>query len=122
MPTIATTKTTPPSTAGGSIRRRIPSKTISRPRTSSVAPLNWALRIPARFQPNVIAPPAGRRASRIATSASTSAPASVSMCAASESSASELARMPTTTSTAMKPTISASAILSLPRSASAETS
>ena len=53
-------------------------------------------------------------------SASPIAPASVSMCAASESSASDDAMMPTTTSTTMKPAISASAMLSHLRSASAE--
>src|SRR3954454_18589649 len=42
------------------------------------------------------------------------------MCAASERRASELARTPTATSSAMNPRISASAIASLPRSASAE--
>ena len=40
------------------------------------------------------------------------APASVSMCAASESSASEWAMTPAATSTAMKPRISPSAIAS----------
>jgi hypothetical protein len=42
------------------------------------------------------------------------------MCAASESSASEWTAAPTTTSTSMNPTTSASAIFSLPLSASAE--
>jgi hypothetical protein len=49
------------------------------------------------------------------------AAASVSMCAASDSSASELTTIPTMTSTAMKPTIRPSAMASLPRSASPET-
>ena len=62
-----------------------------------------------RFSPKVRLPPEGRRISRITTRLMTSAPASVSMCAASERSAREWARIPTTTSTAMKPAISASA-------------
>ncbi len=65
-----------------------------------------------------MAPAAGRRARRIATSASASAPASVSMCAASDSRASELATMPATTSTHMKPVIRTSAIVSRRESAS----
>ena len=81
-------------------------------------PLIAAATISLRPSPKVMAPAAGRRASRIATSASASAPASVSMCAASESSASELARMPTTTSTHMKPAIRTSAIASRRESAS----
>ena len=55
-------------------------------------------------------PEAGRRARPTATSASPIAAASVSMWAASESSATELASSPTTTSTAMKPRLIASAI------------
>src|SRR4051794_22657757 len=117
-PIRATTRTGPPCTSGGSTRRRTPSTTTSRPRTSSVAPLNCAERISARRSPKVKAPRAGRWARPTAMSARPIAAASVSMCAASESSASDEATMPTTTSTAMKPRISASAIRSLPRSAS----
>jgi hypothetical protein len=54
----------------------------------------------------------------IAISEKAMAAASVSMWPAPENSASELAMIPTTTSTSMKPTISARAIASLPRSAS----
>ena len=77
--------------------------------TSSVVPLTAAARISERLRPKVIAPRAGRAASRMATSDSAIAPASVSMCAASESSASESAARPATTSTTMKPRISARA-------------
>src|SRR4051794_7146893 len=66
-------------------------------------------------------PEAGRAARVSASSDSPIAPASVSMCAASERSASECAASPATTSTAMKPTISASAIPSRRRFASGET-
>ena len=59
------------------------------PRTSSETPFAWALRISARLSPYVIGPSAGRAASRMAKIESPSAAASVSMCAASESSASE---------------------------------
>src|SRR5712691_6810527 len=62
-----------------------------------------------RLRPKVRLPPAGRAASRRATSERASAAASVSMCAASESSASECARIPATTSAAMKPRIKRSA-------------
>ncbi len=89
-------------------------------RTSKVIPFAWAERISTRLKPKVMRPPAGRAASRIATSERPIAAASVSMCAASESSASELARIPVTTSAAMKPRIRTRAIVSLPRSASAE--
>src|SRR5439155_155908 len=63
-------------------------------RTSSVTPLACAERISTRRKPNVIAPPAGREASRSATSEKPMAPASASMWPASESSASELAIKP----------------------------
>ena len=90
--------------------RRTPSSTITAPSASSVAPFSCADRISARRMPKVKPPPAGRRARRAARIASAIAPASVSMWAASESRARESARMPTTTSTAMKPRISASAM------------
>src|SRR5919199_430044 len=89
--------------------------------TSSVTPFACAERISARPSPYVTAPLAGRAASFAATSDRPIAAASVSMCAASESSASEPARIPATTSAAMKPTISASASASLRASADAET-
>ena len=109
MPASATISTGRPSTEGGSISRRTPSAKITTASATSVAPLTWADRISARLSPNVKPPAAGRAARRAATSARPIAPASVSMCAASESSASESARMPATTSTAMKPRISPSA-------------
>ena len=86
-----------------------PPPTITTASATSVAPFSCADRISARRKPNVKPPRAGRCASRAANSASAIAPASVSMCAASESSASEEARMPATTSTAIRPRISASA-------------
>ena len=113
MPTSATIRTGTPSTSGGSTSRRTPSTTTRSPRISSVAPLNCAERISARRSPKVNGPWAGRRARPIATSARPIAAASVSMCAASESRASDEAAMPATTSTAMKPRISPSAIASL---------
>ena len=61
-----------------------------------------------RRRPKVRFPRAGRRTSRSTISESSSAPASTSMCAASERSASESARMPATTSATMNATISAS--------------
>ena len=109
MPTIATTSTTPPSVSGGSIRRWIAATAITTASATSVAPFSCADRISARRKPNVKPPRAGRCASRAANSASAIAPASVSMCAASESSASEEARMPAAISTAIRPRISASA-------------
>ena len=54
-------------------------------------PFACAARISARRKPNVIRPAAGRRASRAAQTLIPSAAASISMCAASESSASESA-------------------------------
>jgi hypothetical protein len=119
MPATATAITRPPSTSGGSMSLRVPSSTITAPSASSVAPFSWADRISARRIPNVNPPPAGRRARRAARRASASAPASVSMWAASDSRASEEATMPATTSTDMKPRISASAILSRRASPSA---
>ena len=80
--------------------------------TSSSTPLIWALRISLRLRPNVNAPLGGRPARRSATIARPIAPASVSMCAASESSASESAITPTTTSTTMKPRLMSSATTS----------
>ena len=90
-------------------------------RISSVTPLACAERISTRLKPKVIAPAAGRAASRSASSEKPIAPASVSMCPASESSASEFARMPTATSTAMNARISQSAVFSRPLLASAWT-
>ena len=90
-------------------------------RISSVTPLACAERISTRLKPNVIAPLAGRAARPIASSEKPIAAASVSMCPASESSASECAMMPVLTSTAMNATIRPSATASLPRSASART-
>lgn len=84
-------------------------------------PLACADRISTRLRPQVYPPFAGFAAIRIATSASTIAAASVSMWAASVISASELAMMPMVTSMAMKPTSSASAMLSHFLSASALT-
>ncbi len=80
-------------------------------------PFAWADRISTRLNPYVKPPAGGFADSRIATSASTIAIASVSMCAASVINASEPAANPTTTSASMKPTISASAPLSNFRSA-----
>ena len=84
-----------------------------------VTPLAWAARISTRLKPNVIAPLAGREASRSANSEKPIAAASASMCPASESRASEFAITPVATSTAMKATIRPSATVSLPRSAPA---
>ena len=66
-------------------------------------------RISARLKPKVYAPRAGRAAMRMATRASAMALASVSMWAASEISAIELAMTPATTSITMKPAMRASA-------------
>ena len=105
MPTIATTSTARPATSGGSTSRWIASIEISTARPTSVAPFSWAERISARRNPNVKPPLAGRRASRAANSARAIAPASVSMCAASESRASESAKTPATTSVTISPRI-----------------
>ena len=70
------------------------------------------------LQPVGVGPGAGRAASRIATSASPIAPASVSMWPASASSASDPTTRPTTTSPTRKATISASAPSSSRRSPS----
>ena len=99
--------------AAGSPRRR--SGTRAR---AACAPFACADRISVRLRPKVRLPAAGRSTRRITTSDSTSAPASVSMCAASESSASESARIPATTSAAMNPAIRPSAIHSRLASAS----
>ena len=87
-------------------------------RISSVTPLTCADRISTRLKPNVIAPAAGRAARRSASSENAIAPASVSMCPASDSSASEFANTPTATSTTMNATISASVVFSRRPSAS----
>lgn len=71
-----------------------------------------ALRISARLNPNVMSPSAGFCTSRITINDINSAPASVSMGAASEINASECAKMPTTTSPIMNETIRGSAIVS----------
>ena len=128
---IATTFTAAPASAvaddrrrvdlGGDMSRCTASTTISTPSTSSVIAFACAERISARRNPNVMRPSAGRRARRAAQTESASAAASISMCAASERSASESARIPTTTSTTMNATISASAIASGLTSASART-
>ena len=110
-----------PSTSGGSSSRFPASHAMTPASTSSSAPLSWAERISARPRPKVKRPFGGRAARRAATSARPIAPASVSMCAASESSASESARMPATTSTAMNARTIASAIVSHRRSAAGET-
>ena len=88
-PSRPTTSTTPPSTAGGELKRWTASIAITPASTSSAAPLTCAESTSARPRPNVKRPLGGRAASRAATSASVSEAASVSMCAASESSASE---------------------------------
>ncbi len=82
---------------------------ISALTTSRVMPLPAAERISARFQPNVNALRAGRAASRIAQIDAARAPASLSMCPASASSATDPDAAATTTSTTMKPTIRTSA-------------
>ena len=110
-----------PSTSGGSTSRCPASHAMTPASTSSTAPLICADRISARPSPNVNGPRGGRAARRAATSASAIAPASVSMCAASESSASDEARTPATTSTPMKPRTIASATASQRRSASDDT-
>ena len=110
-PATATATIVQPPGAPGVTRRRIAPKTINPASTSSVPPLAWAERISIRRRPKVTFPCAGRRTRRITTTESSSAPASVSMCAASERSASEPARMPATISTTMKPTMSASPIV-----------
>src|SRR5215207_9715757 len=117
-PATPTTSTTSPSTSGGSPSRRTASHAITPASTSSDAPLTCADRISARPSPYVKPPRGGRAASPAATSASPIEPASVSMCAASESSASESASRPATTSTTMNARISASATPSQRRSAS----
>ena len=89
IPAAATATTGPPSTRGGWISRPIASAATMPAITSSVMPLPAADRISARFQPNVHAPAAGRAASRIAHRAAPIAPTSVSMCPASDSSASD---------------------------------
>jgi hypothetical protein len=71
--------------------------------------LIWADRISARLKPKVYAPRAGLAAMRMASKASAMAVASVSMWAASEISAIELATRPATTSITMKPAMRASA-------------
>ena len=108
-PSRPTTSTTPPSTAGGELKRCTASIAITPASTSSAAPLTCAESTSARPRPNVKRPLGGRAASRAATSASVSEAASVSMCAASESSASESAIRPATTSATMNARISASA-------------
>jgi len=75
----------------------------------------------ARYARRVIEIVDGRVASDAAHSERPIATASVSMWAASETSASESAIRPTTISTTMRPRIRPSAIASLRRSASAET-
>ena len=100
-------------------RRRIASTAMTPASTSRVAPLPWAERISARPRPKVKRPAAGRAASPAAYSATAIAPASVSMCAASESSASESASTPATTSTTMNVAMTPSATPSQRRSASA---
>ena len=119
MPARATTRISVASTSGGEMSRRTASIAMIAASTSRVMPLAWAERISARLRPKVIWPSAGRWARLMATSEKPIAAASVSMCAASESSARELARIPVTTSAAMKARISARAIASLPRSAPA---
>ena len=112
MPASATAITTPPSTSGGSRAGVCRRSTITTASPTSVAPFSCAERISARLKPNVNPPARDGCASRAANSASAIAPASVSMCAASESRASDEARMPASTSTAIRPRISASAALS----------
>ena len=101
--------------------RRQASNTMSSASTSSVTPLACAERISTRRKPYVMTPLAGRAASLIATIERPIAAASVSMCAESESSASDPTTRPTTISKHMKPTISASVNASLRVSASGDT-
>lgn len=82
--------------------------------------MTWAETISPRRRPMVIGPPTSRRARLAATIAKAIAPASVSMWAASASSASELARIPVVISTAMKATLIASATASMRVLVSAE--
>jgi len=120
-PSKATTSTGAPATGGGSVSRRIASNATSAPTTSRVTPLTAADRISARFHPKVHTPLAGRAARRIAHSDAAIAPASVSMCPASESNTSDPETRATTTSTTMKVTINAKAMLRCRRSAPTET-
>src|SRR5215472_10905546 len=85
--------------------------------TRSVTPLASPDRISVRLSPYVSPPLGGRAARPITTSDSASAPASVSRCPESESSASERPTMPATTSASMKATSSASPSTSRRRSA-----
>ena len=78
-------------------------------------------RISARFHPKVHTPLAGRAARRIAHNDAPIAPASVSMCPASEINAREPETTATTTSTTMKPMINARSVISFRRSAPGET-
>ena len=76
---------------------------------SSVMPLPAADRISARLNPKVQEPRAGRAARLIAQMAAPMAPASLSMCPASASRATEPAVIAAVTSATMKPPIRASA-------------
>jgi len=109
-PITATTRTGPPSTAGGWISRRMASKATIADTTSRVMPLPAAERISARFHPNVHDPVAGRAARRIAHNEPPIAPTSESMCPASESSANDPEVSATTTSVTMNATSSSNAI------------
>ena len=67
---------------------------------------------PARCHPYDFALVAGRRSTRTAKSASSSASVSVTLCKASPMSASEFARMPTTISTTTNAAVAIEAIRS----------
>jgi hypothetical protein len=77
--------------------------------TSKLIPLAAADRISARFSPKVHRLVAARADRCVAQMAALMAAASVSMCAASASKASDLAANATMTSPAMKPRMRASA-------------
>ena len=88
--------------------RSTASQAIQAVRTTSAATLAWAASTSARRKPKVRFSSAGREAKRTASRASPSAATSVSMCPASETSASDPERSPPTASATMIPAVTRS--------------
>ena len=100
-PMLATTSTPPPSTSSGESRRCTAVNTIQADAATNANPFTSAPRTSARSSPNVCRSVEGRVVSRNATSATTSAPTSVSMWTASASSAREWNAAPAAISATM---------------------
>ena len=120
-PTIATTSISPPatSTSLGFSSRWMPSIATQTDRAMRITPFTSAPNTSARWNPNVRRSFAGRAATTLAMSAITRAAASVNMCAASASSASDPDSAAPTICTTMTTAVIASEIAEQPAIAGA---